>query len=217
MTLIDRSYGHIVMAMALHVKQLGAINPVINISCYMDTTVRINTLGRPMTRRERLRRAGILCCHFLRNLAFYHSWHKAGTPFKKEQFWVNANGNFIDIAVLEWCKLFADKKGKHYFSKVVDEYKRFEADLLVKLGLDNDGFEAYINEFRTYRDKFIAHLDDRNTMDIPNMKIAKRCAKYLYQWLLAQEDKTDTFIDAPKSSEKLYQNFLKEGMKVYRR
>lgn len=32
------------MTMTLHVKQLGTINPVININCYADTTVRINAV-----------------------------------------------------------------------------------------------------------------------------------------------------------------------------
>lgn len=46
MTLVDRSYGHFVMAMSLHVKRLGTINSVININCYTDTTVCINPVRR---------------------------------------------------------------------------------------------------------------------------------------------------------------------------
>ncbi len=66
-----------------------------------------------MTRRERLRQVKILCCHFLRNLAFYKAGWRKGELIFKDQFWVNANGNFIDVCVLEWCKLFGDKRGQH--------------------------------------------------------------------------------------------------------
>jgi hypothetical protein len=71
-----------------------------------------------MTRRSRVRRLFILCNHFLRNLAFYRTgWRRGGVDQeptlrrKESQFWVNVNGNFIDICALEWCKLFGDKKG----------------------------------------------------------------------------------------------------------
>ena len=74
-----------------------------------------------LTRRQRLRRVGILCCHTLRNLAYYRAWFDAGKPRADENFWVSANGNFADITVLEWCKLFADERGKHHWAKVIKE------------------------------------------------------------------------------------------------
>ena len=104
-----------------------------------------------MTRSAKARRSGILCCHFLRNLAFYESWFKAGQPFKDKQFWVTANGNFLDIAVLEWCKLFADAKAKHHFSKVLGNSDHFRADLLAELRLSEVEWEAYIEKFKAYR------------------------------------------------------------------
>jgi hypothetical protein len=42
-----------------------------------------------------------------------------------DQFWVIINGNFLDIAVLEWCKLFGDTRGKHYFGKVISDVPAF--------------------------------------------------------------------------------------------
>jgi len=168
-----------------------------------------------MTRSARARRAGKLCCHFLRNLAFYQSWFDADQPFKDKQFWVNANGNFLDIAVLEWCKLFADTKGKHHHSKALEDPAQFKLDLLVKLGLTDAQFEEYSESFKVYRDKFLAHLDEENIMNIPHMKISRRSAKFLYQRLLEQEAGTATFADAPASAKKVYEKFLAEGMKAY--
>ena len=68
-----------------------------------------------MERNKRLRRVGILCCHFARNYAYYNAgWSSKGLKVK-DQFWVSLNSNFIDISVIEWCKLFGDYKDKHHF------------------------------------------------------------------------------------------------------
>jgi len=168
-----------------------------------------------MSRSAKARRSGILCCHFLRNLAFYQSWYEAGQPFKEEQFWITANGNFLDIAVLEWCKLFVDSKGKHHFSKALEEAHQFKQELLGKLELTEAQFNDYIGSFKTYRDKFIAHLDEENIMNIPHLKVARRSANFLCQRLLLQEAENNTFADAPSSAQKVYRSFLSEGLKAY--
>ena len=49
-----------------------------------------------MTRKQRLRRVAILCCHCLRNLAFYKSGWKDGSLKIDGDFWINVNGNFLD-------------------------------------------------------------------------------------------------------------------------
>lgn len=89
-----------------------------------------------MTHKEHVRRAAILCCHCLRNLAFYKAGWRDGEFIIKEpyQFWTNVNGNFMDICVLEWCKLFTDKKrGKHYWGKVITDGASFFDGLLKSL------------------------------------------------------------------------------------
>jgi hypothetical protein len=175
--------------------------------------------GKPfwlaMTQSAKARRAGILCCHVLRNLAFYKSWYKAGQPFEKKQFWITANGNFLDIAVLEWCKLFVDSKGKHHFAKALADPEEFEQNLLKRLDITDAQFDEYAESFKTYRDKFIAHLDDENVMNIPDMKIARRSTKFLYGRLLQQEAQNNTFADAPPSAKNVYEDFLAEGLKAY--
>ena len=65
-----------------------------------------------LSRRQRLRRVGILCCHILRNLAYYLAWFGKGKPGTDSQFWVSVNGNFADVTMLEWCKALADVRGK---------------------------------------------------------------------------------------------------------
>lgn len=63
-----------------------------------------------MTREQRLRRVVILWCHFTRNMAYYRAGWKDKKPVRSFEFWNTLNGNCLDIAVLEWCKLIGERK-----------------------------------------------------------------------------------------------------------
>lgn len=76
-------------------------------------------------------------------------------------------------------------------------------------------FDTYIKEMRSYRDKFVAHLDDDNTAYIPKLEIARKSASYLYDYLLAHEDKDNCFPDGPQKASSSYQSHLKAGKAVY--
>jgi hypothetical protein len=73
-------------------------------------------------------RVAIVCCHFLRNLAFYRAGWQYDTYLRErshrtpDQFRVNANSNSLDICVLEWCKLFGEKRtrGKNHWLHVAE-------------------------------------------------------------------------------------------------
>lgn len=159
-----------------------------------------------MTRNQRLRRVAILCCHCLRNLAFYRAWHLEGRPHSDNQFWVTANGNALDATVLEWCKLFGDPRGKHYYAKVVSDPVQFRAEMLDKLKMDGAAFEKYLGEMKTYRDKFVAHLDDLHTMHIPAFGIARGSVTFLYNHLLDNEDDGNVFHDVSETNGTSYYN-----------
>ena len=168
-----------------------------------------------MTRSQHLRRVAILCCHCLRNLAFYKAgWHN-GKSKLISQFWLSANGNFLDIAVLEWCKLFADTRGKHFWRKAITDDVSFQEGLLAEIGLSETEFEDYVNQMRTYRDKFIAHLDSEEVMHIPLLQSAVNSTVYLYDYLLETEETGGCFADAQKGGSKFYGKFLEEGKAVY--
>jgi hypothetical protein len=168
-----------------------------------------------MTRRQLLRRVGILCCHFLRNLAFYKAGWKKGKLVTDDQFFVNANGNFLDVCVLEWCKLFGDKRGKHYWRFVITDQDVFFAGLLQSLKLTEAEFESYILSMRTYRDKFVAHLDMEDVMYPPKLRTARKSVSFLYEYLLAHEEVGACFHDAPQKAARFYKYFSWLGRKGY--
>jgi hypothetical protein len=150
-------------------------------------------------------------------MAYYRAGRSRGSLIPRTQFWVAVNGNFIDICVLEWCKLFGDSRGKHYWEKAISDPTTFKSGLLQDLELTEAEFNAYVVEMRTYRDKYVAHLDSVERFNIPKLDIAKDSVVYLYNYLLAREDEGGYFIDAPRNASRFYEDVLKEGLAVYRK
>lgn len=116
---------------------------------------------------------------------------------------------------MEWCKLFGDIRGKHHWKKVVTDEKSFYRNLLQEVGLSESEFDSYIEEMKTCRDKFVAHLDSENIAQIPKLEVTHNSASYLYDYLLEHEEINSCFSDAPTSSRKFYAWFLSEGKLEY--
>ena len=53
----------------------------------------------------------LLCIHFTRNLAYSRAVHGFVKEKKEGDFWITMQGNCLDVSVLEWCKIFGEKKG----------------------------------------------------------------------------------------------------------
>lgn len=164
-----------------------------------------------LTKTERLRRVALLCCHFARNLAYYRAWHDRLTPGNYGEILATIDGNFIDMAVIEWCKLFGERKGKHYWEKVVS-HQGFEAEMVKHLDESSERFKNYINEMREYRDKFLAHLDDERIMKIPKMDQAKEAVDFLYGYLVSVEASTDDLAGLPKDLTVYYEGCFKNAL-----
>lgn len=140
-----------------------------------------------MTELYRPRRAALLCAHFVRNLAYFRAgWDGLEFKFPRREIWATINANFLDIAVLEWCKLLADDRAKHNYKKVVVDPRSFLPQLLRDCGISRSEWTTYLKVMRDYRDKFVAHLDDLDIMNIPDMGIAEKSANYLYDTIRAE-------------------------------
>ncbi len=168
-----------------------------------------------MTRTKLLRRIAILCCHFLRNLAFYRGGRQNGELILKDPFWVNVNGNFLDICVLEWCKLFGERRGKHHWRKVITDQPAFFTGMLRAIKLTEGEFEIYINEVKSYRDKFVAHLDADEIMHPPKLELARKSVAFLYDYLRTNEEMNGSLNDAPTNASRFYHEFALQGKRAY--
>lgn len=152
----------------------------------------MNQPAAAMPRKDRLRRVAKLCLSFARNLAYYRVAQRPDYASILDQpkvgsFWTVANGNFIDVCVLEWCKLLGDPKGKHNWYNIVSDPNSFQSQLLGHLGITEAEFDEEIEKMRRYRDKFLAHLDSDYVMDIPTLDIAKKSVWFYYAHVVNHE------------------------------
>lgn len=170
-----------------------------------------------MKRPERLRRVVLLSCHCLRNVALYRSAWCGSRLIVTRQFWINANANALDIAVLEWCKLFADREGKHHWTRVVVSRTEFRIKLLGVLGMSEPEFQQFVRTVLRYRNKFVAHLDEESTMHIPELRALRRSSAFLYDWLRADAKNAMYLQDATHSAKSFYDFFYRHGREEHRR
>ena len=132
-------------------------------------------------------------------------------------FWRAINGNFIDVCVLEWCKLFADKNDKHHWTKIVARPDDFHAALLAHLAVDEAGFQEQIAIMRRYRDKFLAHLDSDYVMNIPALDIPKKATSFYYAHLLKNEAGAGDMMGFPQDIDRSYRETEREVAAIYHR
>lgn len=133
-----------------------------------------------MTRNEQIRRVALLCIHCARNAAYYRAWWDNKEFLTNDDFYRNANSNDLDMAVLAWCKLFIDRGGKQNWRKVVPNPDQFMPELCAQLGIDMKIFDEHYQKTKTYRDKFLAHLDEDLIMYIPKLAITVDSVIFLY-------------------------------------
>ena len=166
-----------------------------------------------MTRNQRARRVAILCCHCARNAAYYRAGWQNKSITVSEDFWVGANGNFLDLAVLEWCKLFTEQRGKHHWRKIVPDPDAFLPGLLSKIKVNEHDFEEKCKEIKAYRDKFVAHLDDEPKMQIPHLSMVIDSVIYLYS--IVKKEFSAVLNDAPENLRSFYRQRFAHAKSQY--
>ena len=83
------------------------------------------------------------------------------------------------------------------------------------MGVTKAQFGSYIQEMRTYRDKFVAHLDSDEVAHVPDLTMTLESVSFLYDYILGNEGPPNFFPDAIKPATALYKKFLEEGKKAY--
>lgn len=154
---------------------------------------------QPLSQNERLRRVVIVCAAFGRNYAIYRAGQNADVKqlltaqHRDQSFWLQINSNCLDIAVLEWCKLFGEKErgeaghGQHGWRRIASDPAGFKRGLLEALGTTDAEFAELIEAMRKLRDKFIAHLDSDRTMNIPLLTAAYSAVAYYHRHVVTIE------------------------------
>jgi hypothetical protein len=104
-------------------------------------------------------------------------------------FWRLFHGNQLDIAVLEWCKVFGSDAEPTHWKKVVPTTGQdaFRASMLAELGINAGAWTAYWEEMKAYRDSLIAHHFEVPRLDqYPDLGLALKSAYFYYRRLIGE-------------------------------
>lgn len=104
-------------------------------------------------------------------------------------FWRVIHGDELDIAVLEWCKVFGTNTEHTHWKAIIpdDDQARFRADLLVTLGINDAAWSDYWSQMKTYRDTLVAHhIEVEDVWHYPILDLALRSSYFYYAYLITQ-------------------------------
>lgn len=140
---------------------------------------------------EKIKRTFQLANYCIANIAAYRvNWKSIDgkrSPKVNIDFWVRANGAFFDMSVIEWCKLFADLKGKHHWSKIIITKDEWKNKLLRHMHITDEQYEIELLKIKDYRDKYVAHLDNPISMNYPLTEFMLKSASFLYDFIKENE------------------------------
>lgn len=168
-----------------------------------------------MDRNTRVRRAVIVCEHFTRNLAYYRAGWSDGKFIKDSECWKAANSNFLDICILEWCKLFGEKKGLHGWRKIYPDNKAFKQEMFASLKINQTTIDQVDGSIRHYRNKFVAHLDSDTIMKIPKLDLAKSTVEFYHAKLVQECEGTQILQGRITDLKPYYEKSFKEAELFY--
>lgn len=124
--------------------------------------------------------------YVVRNVAH----HRSLESFKDDSdqnYWILVFNNFLDIAVLEWCKAFGSKSEATHWSKHAADPDSFRAGLFHKLGISEDEWGVYWEGIKNYRDEVVAHHESATKVThYPDFGYALQACFYYYDILIKQ-------------------------------
>lgn len=141
-----------------------------------------------MTRREELTAHLFRLVHLARSAMIKRALTEVD-PEPHLNFWRLIHGNQLDIAVLEWCKVFGSDGEATHWKKIVPpaDHGRFRDGLFGAVGVTADEWAAYWNEMKKYRDNLVAHHIELNKVDnYPVLNLAVKSSSFYYSYLIKE-------------------------------
>ena len=142
---------------------------------------------------EQMQHAIEIITAFVRNAHLRRVLHEID-PEPALNFWRVTYGNCLDMAVIEWCKLFGSDHEAHqpvHWKNVVPvrEHDEFRAGLRAATGLSADEWQTYWERMKGYRDNHAAHFSEaylrpENDPRYPKLTAALKAAYFYYERLL---------------------------------
>lgn len=100
-------------------------------------------------------------------------------------FWCLIYGGLLDLAVLEWTKIFGSNAEPSHWKGVVDDHDQFRTDLLAFVGVSAHEWESYWQQMKSYRDEGVAHHSNcPSVTKYPVLDLALKSSYFYYSYLL---------------------------------
>ena len=151
----------------------------------------------------------------VRNVAYHRSLLKQKDNFE-QNYWILIFNNFLEIAVLEWCKVFGSNTDTTHWTKYidVDDQAGFRSNLWKRLNLTEQEWKDYRQKMKDYRDKVVAH-DEYNPKitNYPDFSHALESC-YFYYEILIKELRLLKCYDYPDNLEEYFNRSLKQAEKI---
>ena len=146
----------------------------------------------------------------VRNIAYHRSLYKYKDEFE-QNYWILIFNNFLDIAALEWCKVFGSKSNLTHWSKHIKNQDEFRSNMLIHLNLSQEEWEEYWKSIKDYRDCMVAHhIHNPEIENFPDFNIALLSC-YFYYEIIIKELRLLKVYDYPDSLEEYYMLSLKQA------
>ena len=159
-----------------------------------------------------------LIISFIRNVHIKRAIDKDG-PMELN-FWRVTSGSLLDMAVVEWCKLFGSDNEEHQpvhwkNSIPTKDHDAFRAELYALAG-SKSAWHAYWKQVKEYRNKLSAHLDLRHPRpeNNPGFDLGLASASLYYDWLMKMGEPLGLAKGYPKDVGKYRDFFAKQSLEI---
>ncbi len=166
---------------------------------------------------DKIRRAINLCILFTRNMAYYKASYDDLTYVAgSNNFSITISGNFIDISIIEWCKLFGAYGDNHHWRNLTgDDADDFSSALYKHLSMSEIEFNEYHQSMKNYRDVFAAHWDDDGDGKRPHLDSAFECIVFLHEYIFNNVEEPSVLKDKVSDLRVYYESCYKEARNYY--
>ena len=141
-----------------------------------------------MTRRKELTAHLFRLVHLARSTEMKRALTEVA-PKPHLNFWRLIHGNQLDIAVLEWCKVFSSDGEATHWKKIVPpaDHDQFRDSLFAAVGVTADEWAAYWKKMKAYRDNLVAHHIELNRVaNYPSLGLAMKSSFFYYTYLIKE-------------------------------
>jgi len=129
-------------------------------------------------------------------------------------FWRFIYGGMLDIAVIEWCKVFGTDDQPTHWKNYVTDQNAFRKELLSFLAITQDQWSQYWQHMIDYRNSHAAHhLGLKEGDTYPALDLALKSCFYYYSKLI-EEVKALGINNLPESLEVYSENFYKQALEI---